>query len=102
MNLPSNWTWMISAALGAIGLIGLIYKKTMLGLIVSIQVMVLGAAILFVLSGGEAGVAAEGHSFGVFIVICGLAQVVGGYALATRMFYLKNDATLSELRSLKR
>jgi NADH:ubiquinone oxidoreductase subunit K len=97
-----SWTWLVSAALGAIGLIGLIYKKTMLGLIVSIQMMVLGAAVLFVLSGSETGAAAEGHSFGIFIVICGLAQTVGGYALATRMFYLKNDTALSELRSLKR
>jgi NADH:ubiquinone oxidoreductase subunit K len=97
-----NPVWLVPAALGAIGLVGLIYKKTILGLIVSIQVMVLGAAILFVLSGVTAGLPLEGHSFAVFIVFCGVLQSIGGYALATRMFYLRKRALVTELRELKR
>lgn len=97
-----NLVWILSGALGAVGLIGLIYKKTMLGLIVSIQLMILGGAALFVLAGHESGVPLDGFSFAAFIVFCGLAQTVGGYALATRMFYLKNKTSLNELRSLQR
>ena len=97
-----NPVWLVPAALGAIGLVGLIYKKTILGLIVSIQLMVLGAAILFVLSGVAAGLPLEGHSFAVFIVFCGVIQSIGGYALATRMFYLRKRALVTELRELKR
>ena len=97
-----NWGWAVSAALGGIGLAGLLYKKTMLGLIASIQLMVLGVGILFVFSGGEASMRMNGHSFAVFVVISGLVQSICGYALATRLFYLKNKTALSELRNLKR
>lgn len=94
--------WLLSGALGAIGIMGLIYKKTMLGLIVSIHVMLLGAAALFVLSGTESGMQIDGHSFGIFIVLGGAAQVVGGYALASRMFYLTSKTGVEDLRNLKR
>jgi len=100
-----NPVWLVPASLGALGLIGLIYKKTILGLIVSIQLMVLGAAVLMVLSGVEAGLPLEGHSFAVFIVVSGVMQTVCGYALATRMFYLRRKTPgmeLRELRELKR
>lgn len=94
--------WLVSAALGTIGMIGLIYKKTMLGMIVSIQMMVLGASVLFVLSGTESGAQLDGHVFAIFIVVGGIAQTAGAYALASRMFYLKNKTDVSELRELKR
>jgi NADH:ubiquinone oxidoreductase subunit K len=97
-----TFVWLLSGALGAIGLIGLIYKKTMLGLIVGIQIMILGAGALFVLSGSQSGMQTDGHSFAVFIVLGGLVQIVGGFALATRVFYLKNRTDVSDLRNLKR
>jgi NADH:ubiquinone oxidoreductase subunit K len=97
-----NPVWLVPAALGAIGLIGLIYKKSVLGLIVSLQLMSLGAAVLFVLSGVEAGAPLEGHSFSILIVFSGVLQTVGGYALAARMFYLRKKASVTELRELKR
>jgi NADH:ubiquinone oxidoreductase subunit K len=97
-----SWVWLVSGALGAIGLVGMLYKKTMLGIIVSIQMMVLGASVLFVATGSEAGTQTDGHSFAVFVIIGGLVQGIGGYALATRMFYLKNESTLSKIRELKR
>lgn len=96
-----DWLWIVSPALGGVGLIGLIYKKTMLGLIVSMQTMILGAAILFVFSASER-MQMDGLAFALFIVITGLVQSIGGYALATRLFYLKNGTSVSELRSLKR
>ena len=97
----NDWIWIVSPALGAIGMIGLLYKKTMLGLIVSIQFMVLGACVLFVFSAAQA-MQMDGLAFAVLIVIAGLSQSIGSYALATRLFYLRNKTSVSELRSLKR
>jgi NADH:ubiquinone oxidoreductase subunit K len=92
----------VSAALGGVGLLALLYKKTILGLLVGTQLLMMGATTLLVFAGASAGALLEGHLFAFFIVLAGLAQMVAVYALATRMFYLKGKTSLDELRSLKR
>jgi NADH:ubiquinone oxidoreductase subunit K len=92
----------LSAVLGGIGLFSLLYKKTILGLLVGIQLLTLGSTSLLVFAGASSGSFLEGHLFAFFIALSGLAQIAAGYALATRMFYLKGKTSLDELRSLKR
>jgi NADH:ubiquinone oxidoreductase subunit K len=92
----------LSAALGGVGLFTLLYKKTLLGLLVGMQLLTLGATSLLVFAGASSGEILEGHLFAFFIVIAGVAQIVAGCALATRMFYLKSKTSLDELRTLKR
>jgi NADH:ubiquinone oxidoreductase subunit K len=92
----------LSAALGGIGLMALLYKKTVLGLVVGMQLLTLGGTSLLVFAGASSGSSLEGHLFAFFIAVVGLAQMGAAYAVATRMFYLKGKTSLDELRSLKR
>jgi NADH:ubiquinone oxidoreductase subunit K len=92
----------LSAALGGIGLMALLYKRTVLGLVVGMQLLTLGGTSLLIFAGASSGSALVGHLFAFFITIVGVAQMVGAYAVATRMFYLKGNTSLDELRSLKR
>jgi NADH:ubiquinone oxidoreductase subunit K len=92
----------LSAILGGVGLFSLLHKKTILGLLVGIQLLTLSSTSLLVFAGASSGSFLEGHLFAFFIALSGLAQIAAGYGLATRMFYLKGKTSLDELRSLKR
>ncbi len=92
---------LVAAALGGMGLFCMLFRKTLLGFLIGLQLMVLGATTVFVLAGALSGMANRGHIFGLFIVLGGVAQLVAGYALAVRLFCLKKRVEMDELRSLK-
>jgi NADH:ubiquinone oxidoreductase subunit K len=91
----------VAAALGGLGLVCALYRKTLLGVLIGVQLMFLGATMIFVLAGFSSGALVNGHAFGLFITLGGVGQLVVGYALAVRLFYLKKRAGMDELRSLK-
>ncbi len=90
-----------SAILGGLGLLCLLYRRTLLGAMIGIQLMGLGATLAFVLCGALGGAQVQGHVFGLFVTLIGVAQLVAGYALAVRLFYLKQKAGMDEIRSLR-
>jgi NADH:ubiquinone oxidoreductase subunit K len=58
--------------------------------------------MMFVLVGVISGSRVEGHLFGLFVTVMGIAQLAGGYALSVRLFYLKNRNSLDDMQVLKR
>ncbi len=92
----------LSGLIGGMGLVCLIWRRTLLGVMVGIQLLILGATLVFVLAGISSGVRLEGHVVALFVTFGGVAQLVAGFSLAVRLFYLRNKTEMSELRSLKR
>jgi NADH:ubiquinone oxidoreductase subunit K len=90
-----------AALLGGLGLICMIVRRTLLGVLIGMQLLTLGGTTMLVMSGVAAGVPVEGHLFALFILLGGVGQLVAGYALATRTFLLRRRAAVEELRSLK-
>lgn len=91
----------LAGIVGGMGLICIISRRTLLGIMIGIQLLFLGASIMFVAGGIISGAVIEGHLFGLFIAIGGIAQLGGGLALAVRLFYLKNTIQVDQLQSLK-
>lgn len=91
----------IAVALGGMGLVCILSKRTLLGVLLGLQLMILGSTLAFVLAGVFTGLRTEGHLFGIFVALGGIAQLVVGYSLAIRMFYLKKRIGMETLRSLK-
>jgi len=91
----------IAGLIGGLGLVCMISRKTMLGLLIGIQVLILGSTMMFVLAGISSGMRVQGYIFGLFITLGGMVQLVVGYALAIRLFFLKKRISMEELQALK-
>lgn len=92
---------LVAGAVGGFGLVCMISRRTLLGVMVGLQLLIVGATMMFVLAGLTSGARVEGHLFGMFIALGGVAQLAGGYALAIRLFYLKGKIRMDDLRELK-
>ncbi len=91
----------VAGIIGGMGLVCMVSRRTLLGLLIGVQLLVLGSTMIFVLAGISSGARVHGHIAGLFIVFGGVAQLVAGYSLAIRLFYLKSRIHMDELRSLK-
>ncbi len=92
---------LVAGIIGGLGLICMISRKTLLGLLIGVQLMVLGSTMIFVLAGISSGLRIQGYIFGLFIILGGIAQIVLGFALAIRLFFLKKKISLNDLQALK-
>ncbi|MGK5089847.1 NADH-quinone oxidoreductase subunit K [Bdellovibrionota bacterium FG-2] len=87
--------------IGGIGLACIIFRKTLLGVLIGVQLLILGAVAAVVMAGIVSGRQVSGHVSGVLIFLSGVALVALGFALAIRMFYLRRRISMSELRTLR-
>ena len=91
----------LSAVMGALGLVCLLMRRTLLGMMVGIQLLVIGSTMMLVVAGVESGGLTQGHVFGLFVTLIGVSQLVVGYAFIVRLFYLKKKVGIEEIGSLK-
>ena len=91
----------IAGIIGGLGLVCMISRKTLLGLLIGVQILTLGSTMMFVLAGVSSGLRIQGYIFGLFITLGGIVQLVVGYALAIRLFFLKKRISMEELQALK-
>jgi NADH:ubiquinone oxidoreductase subunit K len=91
----------VAGIIGGLGLVCILSKKTVLGLLIGMQLLILGSTLMFVVGGVGFDRAIQGHIFGLFITLGGITQLGIGYSLALRLFYLKKKISLDELRALR-
>ena len=81
----------------------MISRRTLLGLMVGrAELLCLGSTMMFVLAGVSLGRAVQGHVFGLFIALGGVAQLAGGYAIAIRLFYQRQGYRMDQAEALKK
>ncbi len=91
----------VAALLGGFGITCMLYRSTLLGLLIGLQLLVLGTTLGFVLAGVSTQSAVEGHIFGIFILAGSVGLFAVGLALAVRLFFLKGNTSVDELRNLR-
>ncbi len=91
----------LSFVLGVLGFVSIVSRRTLLGVLVGIHLVLLGASSLFILSGFGMGVPEKGSAFALFILFVGVSQLVIGYAIANRVFERKKNINIENLTTLK-
>ena len=94
---------MITIALWIVGMgiFSLIMRRTLLGVLIGSQLIILGSTLVFVVGGALTTGSNESNVLGFFIVLSGLAQLVAGGVLAIRLYYLRKQIYIKDLRLLK-
>jgi NADH:ubiquinone oxidoreductase subunit K len=91
----------LAAFLGGAGVACIFYRPSFLGFVLGSQFFFSSAALFWVAWGKQVGALMQGHLFGVFIVLLGVAQGVGGLALGARLFFLKKGVKMKDFQQLK-
>jgi NADH-quinone oxidoreductase subunit K len=83
------------------GMFSLILRRTLLGVLVGAQLIILGSTMVFVVGGSLSESMADSNVIGILVVLSGLAQLVAGGVLAIRLYYLRKRIFIKDLRLLK-
>jgi NADH:ubiquinone oxidoreductase subunit K len=91
-----------AAILGFSGLVCILLRKSMLKVLVGGLLVSMSGSYAFIAAGSSGAPGLLAAVYGVLCYLVGISQLVMGLALATRLFYLRGNAELSELRNLRR
>lgn len=90
------------AMIAGFGLMSLLLRKTLLGLLLGIQLMGLASSLLFVVAGVQAGVPLAGGVFAWLVSMTQAGVWVAGFALVARFFLLRQSVEVEKAGELKR
>lgn len=91
-----------AAILGFSGLVCILLRRSMLKLLVGGLLVSMSGAYAFLAAGSSGAPELASIVYAVLCYLIGISQLIMGLALATRLFYLRGNAELSELRNLRR
>ncbi len=100
ISVPIQYALLLAAILFALGLIGVLVRRNILFILMSIEIMLNAAGVAFVAAGSRWG-GADGQAMFIFILSMAAAEVSVGLALVLQLYHrfktLDADAA-SEMR----
>lgn len=91
---------LLSAILFSIGVVGVVARKNVLIILMSVELMLNGVNVAFVAAGSWLGDAAGGV-FAFLVMTVAAAEAAVGLALLIALFRLKETVDITELKVLK-
>lgn len=85
MTIPMEQGLMIAGVLFILGLVGLMVRRNVVFMLISVEIMLNAAGLAFVVAGARWGVA-DGQVMFLFILAMAAAEVAVGLALVLRIF----------------
>jgi NADH-quinone oxidoreductase subunit K len=99
MIAPSAYL-LLSAVLFGIGVVGVVARKNVLIILMSVELMLNGVNVAFVAAGSYLGDAAGGV-FAFMVMTVAAAEAAVGLALLIALYRLKETVDITELKVLK-
>jgi len=102
--IPFDQSLLLSALLFVIGLIGVLSRRNMILMLMSVEIMLNASGMAFVIAGSR-WVQPDGQVMFIFILSMAAAEVSVGLALVLQLFHIKKSVdsnsicTMSDLRS---
>ncbi len=85
MTIPMEQGLMIAGALFALGLVGLLVRRNVVFMLMSVEIMLNAAGLAFIVAGAHWG-AADGQVMFLFILAMAAAEVAVGLALVLQIY----------------
>ena len=100
MNIPMEHGILLAAILFCIGLAGLLVRRNIIFMLMSVEVMLNAAGLLFVVAGAAHG-QADGQVMFIFILTMASAEVSVGLALIIQMYMKFNTVDTNAASFMK-
>ena len=98
--VPLSWYLALSAALFAIGVIGVLVRRNALVIFMSIELMLNAANLAFITFARQAG-GADGQIYVFFVMTLAAAEAAAGLAIVIALFRLRETTDVDEITLLK-
>jgi NADH-quinone oxidoreductase subunit K len=98
--IPPSAYLLLSAILFGIGVVGVVARKNVLIILMSVELMLNGVNVAFVAAGSYLGDAAGGV-FAFMVMTVAAAEAAVGLALLIALYRLKETVDVTELKVLK-
>jgi NADH-quinone oxidoreductase subunit K len=99
-HVPLSWYLILSAVLFGIGVAGFIYRKSIITVFMSIELMLNAVNLSFVaFSYGLQRV--DGHIYSFFVMVVAAAEAAVGFAIILTVFKNRGTLQIDEVDSMK-
>jgi NADH-quinone oxidoreductase subunit K len=85
-TIPTNHTLILAGVLFAIGVVGVLARRNLVFVLMSVEMMLSAASVAFVAAGSKWG-EPDGQVFYIFILVIAAAEVAVGLTLLLRIFH---------------
>jgi NADH-quinone oxidoreductase subunit K len=102
-QVPASWFLMLSAALFALGVAGFLFRRNIITVFMSIELMLNAVNLSFVAFAyqhkGPGGV--DGHLYAFFVMVVAAAEAAVGLAIILTVFKNRGTLNIDEVDSMK-
>jgi NADH-quinone oxidoreductase subunit K len=99
-SVPLSWYLILSAVLFAIGIAGFIYRKNIITIFMSIELMLNAVNLSFVAFSYQLR-EVNGHIFTFFVMVVAAAEAAVGLAIILTVFKNRRTLEIDEVSSMK-
>ncbi len=100
MNVPTVYVIGLSAVLFALGVTGVLVRRNVIVIFMSIELMLNAANLAFIAFAREAG-SMEGQIFVFFVIAVAAAEVAVGLALIVAIYRSRGTIDIDEISSMR-
>ena len=99
-SITTNWYFVLSTALFAIGLLGILTQKSGIRILMCVEMMLNASNINFVAFGSTSG-QMNGFVYAFFIIAIAAAEAAVGLAIFVNLYRVRQTIDLDQVRSLQ-
>jgi NADH-quinone oxidoreductase subunit K len=99
-HVPLSWYLMLSAVLFALGVAGFVYRKSVITVFMSIELMLNAVNLSFVTFSYELR-RIDGHIYAFFVMVVAAAEAAVGLAIILTIFKNRGTLQIDEVDSMK-
>ena len=99
-GVPLNWYLILSAILFTLGIAGFIFRRNVITVFMSIELMLNAVNLSFVAFSYQMK-QVDGHIFSFFVMVVAAAEAAVGLAIILTVFKNKNTLKIDDISSMK-